>query len=127
MTTAKAHLLPQSPVESKRRNQLHNIDPSMMILVVVLHQQIVQQPRAKDPQERHHIGRLGVGEEDARQEGTGDHAVTPHKEEDDLEAVVGEAEELEVDSGAHDEKDGNVAAIDEEKPRVLDDPVCAVA
>ena len=69
----------------------------MMILIVVFHQQIVQQAGAKHPQESNHIGSFGVREEDACQEGKGYEAVAPHKEEDDLEAVVGETKELEVD------------------------------
>ena len=97
-----------------------------MVLVVILHQQVVQQPCSKHPKECHDVGRLGVCEEDASQEGKGNQAVAPYEEEDDLEAVVGEAEELEVDGRSDKKKDGNVAAINEEEPRVLDDPICAV-
>ena len=69
----------------------------MMVLVVVLHQQIVQQASPKHPQEGNHIGSFGVCEEDACQEGERYEAVAPDEEEDDLEAVVGETKELEVD------------------------------
>ena len=69
----------------------------MVVLVVVLHQQVVEQTGAEYPQESHNIGCSGISEEDAGQESPGNEAVAPHKEEDDLEAVVGEAKEFEVD------------------------------
>lgn len=99
----------------------------MVVLVIVFHQQVVEQASPKHPQEGHHIGCLCVGEEDAGQESKGDKAVAPYKEEDDLEAIVGEAEELEVYGRANNKKNGNVAAVDEEEPGVLNDPVGAVA
>lgn len=99
----------------------------MVVLVIVLHQQVVEQPGPKHPQEGHHVGCLCVGEEDAGQESKGNQAVAPYKEEDDLEAIVGEAEEFEVDGRADKKKNGDVAAVDEEEPGVLDDPVGAVA
>lgn len=92
-----SHLLIQCSVESKGRNELHHIYPGVVILVVVLHQQIVQQAGSKHPQERNHIGGLGVCEEDAGQEGEGYETVSPDKEENDLETIVCETKELEVD------------------------------
>ena len=99
----------------------------MGILVVVLQQQVVQQPRPKHPQEGHNVGGLGAPEENAGQEGKGDEGVAPNKKEEDLEAIVGEAEELEVDGGADQQQHGNVDTVDEEEPGVLDDPIGIVA
>ena len=97
-----------------------------MVFIVVLHQQVVQQASAEDPQEGHHISCLGIGEKHTGQKGKGDEAVAPHKEEDNLEAIVCEAKELEVDGGADKQQDGDVAAVDEEEPGILNNPVSAV-
>ncbi|KAA6409518.1 MAG: hypothetical protein FRX49_13849 [Trebouxia sp. A1-2] len=73
-------------------------------------------PGSKHPQEGHHVGCLCIGEEDAGQESKGNQAIAPYKEENDLETIVGEAEELEVDGRANKKENGDVAAVNKEEP-----------